>query len=142
MSKNWSKDIKDMHNKYNVHAKVNQMDKKMLREFLKFRVSFLAEEYNELCAAVDSTSIDAEETVDALVDLCVVALGTLDLFGVDADRAWDEVLKANMDKEVGIKASRPNVFGLPDLIKPTFDYHGRDWNPPSHAGNHGLLADL
>jgi len=38
-----------------------------------------------------------------------------------------------MTKEVGIKASRPNPLGLPDLIKP------EGWQPPSHQGNHGLL---
>ena len=37
-----------------------------------------------------------EEVVDGLIDLCVVAIGTLDALGVDPYRAWDEVHKANM----------------------------------------------
>jgi hypothetical protein len=41
-----------------------------------------------------------------------------------------------MNKEVGIKPSRPNPLGLPDLIKP------EGWTPPSHEGNHGLLSKL
>ena len=76
---------------------------------------------------------DNEEIVDGLIDLCVVAIGTLDAFGVDAHKAWDEVLKANMNKEVGEKPERPNPLGLPDLVKP------KGWKAPSHEGNHGCL---
>ena len=79
---------------------------------------------------------DAEEVVDGLIDLCVVAIGTLDAFGVDPYKAWDEVLKANMQKEVGVKSTRPNPLGVPDLVKP------EDWKAPSHEGNHGKLNDL
>ena len=79
------------------------------------------------------TAGDAEEVVDSLIDLCVVAIGTLDAYGVNGQQAWDEVLKANMAKKVGIKDSRPNPFNLPDLIKP------KDWKAPSHEGNHGLI---
>jgi hypothetical protein len=28
---------------------------------------------------------------------------------------------------------------MPDLMKPTKITHGFDWQPPSHAGNHGNL---
>ena len=55
--------------------------------------------------------------MDALTDLCVLAIGTLDLFDVNALRAWDGVHAANMNQEAGIKTSRPNPLGLPDLIK-------------------------
>jgi len=136
MSKNWVKDIADMHKKYGVQSKVSELDETSLGALLKFRLDFLAEEYNELCAASLSRPVNAEETVDALIDLCVVAIGTLDLFGVDAYAAWDEVLRANMNKEVGIKPSRPNPLGLPDLIKP------EGWTAPSHAGNHGTLNTI
>jgi predicted HAD superfamily Cof-like phosphohydrolase len=74
-----------------------------------------------------------DNTVDALIDLCVVAIGTLNAFDVDAYEAWDRVHKANMGKEVGIKASRPNPLGLPDLIKPA------GWVAPEHSDNVGLL---
>jgi predicted HAD superfamily Cof-like phosphohydrolase len=140
MSQNWVEDIEKMHEHYGVKAKLATLSPELLREFLKFRVSFLAEELAELQEAI--TWHDSEETVDALIDLCVVAIGTLDLFGVDSHSAWNEVLAANMNKEVGVKASRPNAFGLPDLIKPTMETHGRDWLAPSHAGNHGLLKGL
>jgi len=80
--------------------------------------------------------MDSEEIVDGLIDLCVVAIGTLDAFGVDPYKAWDEVLRANMAKEVGVKPTRPNPLGVPDLIKPD------NWEAPSHEGNHGKLNDL
>jgi len=79
---------------------------------------------------------DADEIVDGLIDLCVVAIGTLDAFGVDAHTAWDRVHKANMSKEVGVKESRPNPLGLPDLIKP------EGWEAPTHVDNLGKLNDI
>lgn len=130
MSKNWYKDIKKMHKHYKVHKTVKNMDRETLELLLKFRINFLEEELNELKA-----SENAEDTVDALIDLCVVAIGTLDLFKVDAQKAWDAVHNANMNKQVGVKASRPNPLGLPDLIKP------EGWVAPSHKGNYGILPN-
>ena len=135
MSTNWVQDINDMHTKYGVREVIEKMTPQDLRMFLKFRLNFLDEELTETKNASGDT-IDAEEIVDGLIDLCVVAIGTLDAFGVDAYKAWDAVLEANMNKEVGIKESRPNPLGLPDLIKP------EGWTAPSHEGNHGDLAKI
>ena len=101
-----------------------------LKKYLEFRINFLQEELDETQRAAFIYE-DPEEIVDGLIDLCVVAIGTLDAFGVDANAAWDEVLKANMAKEVGVKPERPNPLGLPDLMKP------EGWQPPSHEGNTG-----
>lgn len=131
MTKDWVNDINGMHSHYGVHPVMKTMDKDKLRKFLEFRANFLQEELDELRSADN-----AEDVVDALIDLCVVAIGTLDSFGVDSHKAWDVVLEANMNKQVGIKASRPNPLGLPDLIKP------EGWTAPSHAGNHGTLKDI
>lgn len=136
MSTNWVKDIYDMHAKYGVHAAVENFDAEKLRQFLQFRLSFLEEELAETKAAASGEKIDAEEVVDGLIDLCVVAIGTLDAFGVNAYQAWEKVHEANMNKEVGVKASRPNPLKLPDLVK------GPEWKAPSHEGNHGKLAGL
>ena len=133
MSMNWVNDIKDMHHKYGVHEWVKNNPEK-LEQLLHFRVSFLKEEFDETFKAVGEK--DAEEIVDGLIDLCVVAIGTLDLMGIDAHEAWHVVNKANMAKEVGVKESRPNPLGLPDLVKP------EGWVAPSHAGNHGLLNNI
>lgn len=131
MSTNWVRDMNNMHAKYGVHKWVkNNPDK--LRKYLEFRINFLQEELDETQRAAFIYE-DPEEIVDGLIDLCVVAIGTLDAFGVDANAAWDEVLKANMAKEVGIKPERPNPLGLPDLMKP------EGWEPPSHEDNTGLF---
>jgi hypothetical protein len=131
MSINWAHDIMMMHEKYGVFDKVQAFDKEKLNKFLEFRIKFLEEEMNEL-----STAETADDVVDALIDLCVVAIGTLDLFDVDARLAWDRVHEANMNKLVGIKESRPNPLGLPDLVKP------QGWTAPSHKDNVGLLGLL
>ena len=131
MSINWAHDIMMMHEKYGVFDKVQAFDKEKLNKFLEFRIKFLEEEMNEL-----STAETADDVVDALIDLCVVAIGTLDLFDVSANIAWDRVHEANMNKQVGIKESRPNPLGLPDLVKP------EGWTAPSHKDNVGLLGML
>ena len=128
----WVKDINDMHTKYGVHGAVENMDADTLRKYLTFRVNFLQEELDELKANENNP----EEIVDALIDLCVVAIGTLDAFNVDSHKAWKEVFRANMEKEVGVKASRPNPLGLPDLIKP------EGWQGPNHEGNHGYFSKI
>lgn len=133
MSNDWVKDIHDMQTKYKTREWVeNNQDK--LRQFLEFRIDFLQEELDETSGALVNT--DAEEIVDGLIDLCVVAIGTLDAFGVDPYKAWDEVLKANMQKEVGRKVTRPNPLGVPDLVKPD------DWEAPSHKGNYGKFDNI
>ncbi len=137
MSKDWVQDINKMHEKYGVRPVVEKMTRLDLRTFLNFRVKFLNEELDETKLAANNAGyIDAEEVVDGLIDLCVVAIGTLDAFGIDANKAWDAVLEANMNKEVGIKETRPNPLGLPDLIKP------EGWVAPSHKDNHGDLKKI
>ena len=127
----WVQDIADMHTKYGVNPKVREFDKEKLEKFLQFRIAFLQEELDEMKSATKG-----DDVVDALIDLCVVAIGTLNAFEIDSQTAWKRVHEANMNKEVGIKASRPNPLGLPDLIKPA------GWKAPSHAKNHGLLSKL
>lgn len=134
MSKDWVKDIHDMQTKYKTRDWVANADVEKLKKFLEFRIDFIREELDETETAL--ISMDSEEIVDGLIDICVVAIGTLDAFGVDPYKAWDEVLKANMAKEVGVKPTRPNPLGVPDLIKPD------NWEAPSHEGNHGKLNDL
>ena len=137
MSMNWAEDMNRMHKKYGAHEAVDKLTREQLKAFLQFRIRFLQEELDELKeAATPNQPVDSEEVVDALIDLCVVAIGTLDLFEVNGYEAWNEVLMANLNKKVGIKESRPNPFGLPDLIKPD------GWKAPSHKGNHGKLKDL
>ena len=137
MNKNIISDIAEMQTHYGFHEWVerNKHDKDIMEKFLKFRMQFLTEEYLETMTAYHSN--DPEEVVDGLVDIVVIALGTLNLFGVDSQKAWDKVHSANMSKEVGVKESRPNEFGLPDLIK-----NPDTWVAPDHSDNHGLLKSV
>lgn len=96
------------------------------------RLGLLEEEYGELITALNESN--SEEVVDALIDLVVIAIGTLELLNVDVNRAWTEVHTANMAKERGAKEGRPSDGW--DLRKP------EGWVAPSHEGNHGKLPQL
>ena len=138
MSTNWFKDMQDMHIKYGVNKwvqaeKQSDVEVKRFNDYMDFRLDMMQEELDETRNAF--VNKDPEEMVDGIIDLCVFAIGTLEVFGVDANKAWDEVYKANMNKEVGIKEGRPNPLGLPDLIKP------KGWEGPSHEYNHGNISD-
>jgi len=136
MSKNWFHDMVVMHQKFGVDK---WMDKEKvskdsrLNEYMKFRIGMMQEELDETKVAFENKN--EEEVVDGIIDLCVFAIGTLEVFGVDANKAWDQVYHANISKEVGIKKGRPNPLGLPDLVKP------EGWEGPSHEGNHGNISD-
>jgi hypothetical protein len=132
MSADWVNDINRMQTKFGVRDWISQASPFELKKYLEFRLKFIKEEYDETREALIDE--DAEEIVDGLIDICVVAIGTLDAMGVNAHTAWDEIFDANMNKEVGIKEERPNPLGLPDLIKPP------GWVNPSHEGNHGLIS--
>lgn len=134
MSNNWVNDIEDMHHKFGVHNwfQDNKKNKALMQSYLKFRLEMCQEELTETNDAYEAK--DAEEIVDGLIDLCVFAIGTLDVFGVDANAAWDRVYEANMAKSPGVKEGRPNPFGLPDLFKP------EGWTAPTHEGNHGAVS--
>ena len=129
----WANDIYMMHSKFGVKEwfNANKGNKELMDKYLRFRLSMCKEELDETLDAIEAK--DPEEIVDGLIDMCVFAIGTLDVFGIDANEAWDRVYQANMVKSVGIKEGRPNPFGLPDLIKP------EGWEAPSHDGNHGDL---
>jgi len=133
MSADWVNDINRMQTKYGVRDWIKHATPFQLKKYLEFRLNFIKEEYDETREALITE--DSEEIVDGLIDLCVVAIGTLDALGVNVHKAWDEVYEANMNKEVGVKESRPNPLGLPDLIKP------EGWTAPSHENNHGIIGD-
>lgn len=108
-------------------------EKPMTKEQLAFRMSLLNEEYKETWDAY--TNGDAEEWVDGHIDLLVIALGNLHLAGIDVEKAWKEVFRANMSKVRGIKPGRESSGGF-DVMKP------EGWVAPSHKDNHGVLDDL
>ena len=129
MSTNMVSDIQKMYDKYGFNT--YNFSEEKLNSFLDFRVNFIEEELSELKSAIEQR--DKSEVVDAIIDIIVVAIGTLHLFDVDIHKAWDEVLKTNLMKKVGEKDTRKNNFGFPDLIKP------EGWISPTHSDNTGRL---
>ena len=127
-------DIREMHLKFGVREWLATATPEQKKELMKLRMRMLTEEYAETMNAY--LQADTEEVIDGLIDLCVIAIGTLDIARVGSQRAWTEVFVANMAKEVGVKPGRPNPLGLPDLIKPL------NWNSPDHSDNHGILKEF
>lgn len=108
-------------------------EKPLTTQQLRFRMELLREEFNETWTAF--LNKDSEEWIDGHIDLIVIALGNLHLAGVDIDRAWSEVVRANMSKVRGVKAGRENSGGF-DVMKP------EGWVGPSHKDNHGVLDEV
>jgi len=77
-----------------------------------FRVKALQEELDEYSAA--NTLVDE---YDALLDLIVFAVGTLDRQGLPLLEGFEKVMKANMAKEVGQNGEKRGGFKR-DLVKP------------------------
>lgn len=139
MNGNIFNDIRAMHEKFGVTEWVekNKNNPELLRKFLNFRIAkMMDEEMNELRAAafVDD---DAEGVVDSIIDLIVFGATILDALGVDGEKAWYQVYNANMSKQPGVKAGRPNKFGLPDMIK-----DAETWKAPSHDDNLGIIPEI
>lgn len=100
---------------------------------LRFRMSLLTEEFDETLQAMEEHN--AEEWVDGHIDLIVIALGNLHLAGVDVNKAWEEVCRANMSKIRGVKPGREQSGGF-DVMKPA------GWKAPNHGDNHGKLSKI
>jgi predicted HAD superfamily Cof-like phosphohydrolase len=120
-------DIEDLTTKYGFDAEAPTLKK------LNFRYDLLNEELEEVHAAINNGQ--SEEVVDGLIDLTVVALGTLAAFGVNIEEAWNEVHRANMSKVRGVKPGREHSGGF-DLVKPD------GWRAPDHCGNTGWLETV
>ena len=81
MYNNWVQDIRDMQEKFGIQEWMQDPDNAdKLFEFLRFRLDFLKEEYEETQQAF--AAADPEELIDGHIDICVIAIGTLLAFGV------------------------------------------------------------
>ena len=91
-------------------------------EQYKLYHNLIREEVQEL---EDSTT--REDDVDALIDILVVTIGALHSIGVDAEGAWNEVMRTNfakIDPDTGKvrkredgKVLKPQGWTPPDLAK-------------------------
>jgi len=129
-----STDIRALNSHAGLIDWMRSADRQQISEWLRFRMSLIHEEYSEGVTALDTNN--NAEFVDAMIDIMVIASGTLDALDVDLQAAWDAVHTANMTKVPGIKPGRPNPLGLPDLTKPV------SWVEPNHSNNTGILMDL
>lgn len=87
----------------------------------KLYLSLIKEEYKELSEAINNN--DQVETLDALIDILVVTIGTIHSAGYDAEGAWKEVMATNfakIDKETGKVRKREDG----KVLKPV------GWMPP------------
>lgn len=134
MTRSYKDDIEEMHSLFRMYRWYSSASDEKRKELLRLRMMMFNEETAETMKAY--LARDPEELVDGLIDTIVIAIGTLDLIGVDTDKAWRAVLKANLSKQLGRKPERPNPLGLPDLIKPD------GWTAPSHSNNLGDLPAL
>ena len=84
-------------------------------------VNLIKEEWHELKEAVQAA--DRVEQLDALIDLLVVTTGALHSMGIDAEAAWNEVMRTNfakIDPETGKVTKRKDG----KVLKP------EGWKPP------------
>lgn len=106
-----------------------------------FRLIFLNEELTEytnastaLVQGLSESPIDygdyqhqLEQSLDALVDLVYVALGTSYLHGFDFGEAWRRVQAANMAKVRAASSEDSSRGSSYDVVKP------EGWQPPDHS---------
>ena len=96
---------------------VGEFDPKQYRMY----VNLVKEEWHELKDAVKAA--DRVEQLDALIDILVVTTGALHSMGVDAEAAWNEVMRTNfakIDPETGKVKKRKDG----KVLKP------EGWEPP------------
>lgn len=102
-------------------------------ERINFAFDLILEEVQELAAAIYER--DPEETVDALGDISWLCDKLMIQLGVDPIIVRNEIGRANMTKERGVKPGREQSHGY-DVIKPT------GWQPPNHSNNWGKLEEI
>jgi len=114
------KDVAKLYEKFNIPFET-RIPHLLEESLMHGRIDFLEEEFQETILAYAEDNL--EETIDGLIDLIYVAVGTLHLMGVSSQAHWDEVQRANMDKVPGKKPGRSMQY---DMFKPA------DWEPPHH----------
>lgn len=86
-------------------------------------LDLIAEECDELVEANDENN--RVKQLDALLDILVVTVGALHSLGVDAEAAWNEVIRSNMSKVDPVtgkvikrsdgKVLKPDTYSPPQL---------------------------
>ena len=137
------RDVATFHDKFALPP-TRDHEHRLPEDVLKFRIKFLYEELEEYCTAVGAVVVvgsgpddvvvespeefDAEKALDALVDLCYVALGTAFLHRFPFNEAWARVQEANMAKVRAVGSDDPLSVRKhsADVVKPV------GWKAPTH----------
>lgn len=106
------RDIVEFHDKFGLLY--YDLPRELPEDLRDFRINFMKEELTEYINAKTK-----EDMLDALVDLCYVALGTAQLHGFNFNEAWKRVHAANM-----AKVRAPSERSEYDIVKP------EGWTPP------------
>lgn len=118
-------DIRDFHVKFGLEY--SGVPRLLPQDLADFRIKFLNEEFQEYIKAVAEN--DLEGSLDALVDLVYIALGTAYLQGLPFKAGWDIVQNCNMTKvraaADGANSKRGSKY---DIVKP------EGWQGPKYLG--------
>lgn len=122
-------DVLEFHRKFGLPA--DGPPRLLSKEEFQFRLNFLREEVREFEEAFDEENLI--KSVDALLDLVYVALGTAVMMGVPWEECWAHVQRANMGKVRARPDGSDSKRGSPlDVVKP------EGWEPPDL----GILEEL
>ena len=89
-------DIAEINDRFEADEVVNLLDNVDLEKFVQFRARLLEEKCGDVWESADDR--DAEAFIDSTIGAVVVALSTLEQLGVDVDRAWQNVIQAQLEK--------------------------------------------
>lgn len=132
MSRDWQDDVRKFHKRCGQSIEITPTIP-TLKE-LNLRIDLINEEINkELIPLLEryqdpqyrkigNNTKDIAEITDGILDSIYVLLGTLIVFGVEAQPIWDEIQKSNMKKRGGGyredgKVLKPKGWTPPDIQK-------------------------
>jgi predicted HAD superfamily Cof-like phosphohydrolase len=117
-------DIRDFHVKFGLEY--TGVPRLLPKDLADFRIKFLNEEYQEYIKAVAEN--DLEGSLDALVDLVYIALGTAYLQGLPFKAGWDIVQNCNMAKvRAAADGANSKRGSKHDVVKP------EGWQGPDYS---------
>ena len=125
-------DVIDFHNKFGL--KYDEGPRCLAPEELEYRIKFLQEELTEVIEALRAG--DLAQTGGEVADLIWVACGLAHRMGLNLDRHWDEIQRANMSKEMASPENPGKRGSKMDIVKP------KGWEPPDHQGVLKVTRDL
>jgi predicted HAD superfamily Cof-like phosphohydrolase len=108
------------------------------------RIDFLLEEVKELVDAVSQNNLSKQ--ADALIDIVYVAMGTAALMSLPWQQLWDDVHRANMNKERLTDPAKGHKVGIgkpSDWVGPNTYYilNKAGYNGLTFIGSKGKLTE-